>query len=527
MAAATLHARRVPALALLLLAALPLPAGAQLGPTGTQYWDQNSPGMPVAMEAGAQFGFALAAGDFDCDGFDDLAIGMPGEDLVGAVNGGRLIVLYADESGPTTVDPQVWGQNSPVLQDSAEANDRFSSVLAAGDFDNDGCADLVIGIPQEDIGADLDAGAVSVIYGDEDGLTGDGDDFWHQDLATIDESAEPGDRFGGALAVGDFDDDGFADLAIGASSEDVGATADAGTIHILWGSIFGLVAGESLTLARGNGLAGTPQTGERLGAALAAADFNALFPGDDLAVGAPGLDVNGEDQAGGLLIVSNLGGTIFNSTYTAASAGVPGAPEDFDRFGSVLAGGDFDGDGLIELAVGVPEEDLEGPPLLGSAGAVVILDFDGDPMQLWLQDDLPPEQSELNDQFGGALAAADFDADGIDDLAIGAPLEDLGPVLGGGIVHILYGSPGEGLTAAGAETWLQTINPVEIGDEFGGVLVTGRFAGHSGSDLAIGVPAETIGAFAETGAVNVIFSRALFLDSFESGDTDAWSAVGP
>lgn len=44
---------------------------------------------------------------------------------------------------------------------------------------------------------------------------------------------------------------------------------------------------------------------------------------------------------------------------------------------------------MPELAVGVPDEDI-GNPVIGSVGAVVILDFDGDPMRLWLQDDLAP-----------------------------------------------------------------------------------------------------------------------------------------
>ena len=53
------------------------------------------------------------------------------------------------------------------------------------------------------------------------------------------EAAESGDRFGAALAVGDFDDDGFADLAVGAPGEDAGSTADAGTVNVLYGSSSG------------------------------------------------------------------------------------------------------------------------------------------------------------------------------------------------------------------------------------------------------------------------------------------------
>ncbi len=516
---------RIRLTALVVVTLLSAPVPAQLGPGGTQSWDQSSPGVGIAMEAFAHFGRALAAGDFDCDGFDDLAIGMPGEDLVGATDGGRLLVLFsAGHDGLSSVDREIWGQNSPVIEDDAENSDQFSTVLAAGDFNDDGCDDLVVGVPFENIGAEADAGAVNVIYGSAEGLSGDFDDFWHQDLANIDGVAQAGDHFGRALAVGDFDADGYADLAIGAPGEDIGANVDAGAIHVLWGTFLGLNASASLTLYRTSGLAGAAQAGESLGNALAAGNFVPLFAGDDLAVGASGRDVAGFDQAGGLVLISDLGGAVFNTTYTQDSAGVPGVAEDFDRFGATLAGGDFDGDGFDELAVGTPDEDLEGP-LVGSVGSVTILDFDGDAVQQWLQDDLAPEQSEIGDEFGRALAVGDFDADGIDDLVVGVPEENLGPVVDGGLIHLLYGQLATGLGTAGHQIFIQPLNPAESGDQFGFAFAVGHFSGHSGTDLAIGAPFVQIGALDETGAVGVYSSIALFLDGLESGDTAEWSST--
>ena len=518
------RSRSLVLLSLVAFAAPPL--AAQLGPTGTQFLDQSTPGLGIAMEANAFMGRGLTAGDFDCNGFDDLAIGMPGEDLVGGDDAGRLVVIYSTELGPVPSDSQVWGQNSPVIEDAAEAGDFFGDVLAAGDFDGDGCDDLAIGVPFEDIDADANAGAVNVIYGSENGLTGDNDDFWHQDLATIDATAEPGDFFGAALAVGDFDADGIEDLAIGVPGEDIEADAavDGGAIHVLWGSIFGLAAGESLTLYRGAGILGSAQPDERLGSSLAAGDLVPLFAGDDLAIGAPGHDVGGINAAGAVILVSDLAGAIFDSTWTQDSTGVPGVPEAFDQFGDSVAVGDFDGDGLFELAVGAPLEDRENPDL-SAIGAVVVLDFDNDGHQIWTQANLNPEQEEAGDNFGRTLAVADFDADGIDDLAIAAPYEDLGPLGSAGLLHVLHGEAGVGLTNERDQIWIQTINPSEILDQFGLALAPGRFSGHSGSDLAIGVPYESIGAFSQTGGVNLLFSDALFVDGFESGDTTEWSQV--
>ena len=158
---------------------------------------------------------------------------------------------------------------------------------------------------------------------------------------------------------------------------------------------------------------------------------------------------------------------------------------------------------------------------------MTILDFDDDPMLLILQDDFPFEEPSDADTFGFALAAGDLDADGTSDLVIGVPFEELGPILTAGIVHVLYGATGEGLDLATAENWIQTIDPSEDNDRFGYALAIGRLAGHSGADLAIGAPTETLSGLANAGGVNIVLSSALFRDGFESGDTSVWSSATP
>ena len=94
-------------------------------------------------------------------------------------------------------------------------------------------------------------------------------------------------------------------------------------------------------------------------------------------------------------------------------------------------------------------------------------------------------------------------------------------------MHVVRGSAGVGLTNLRDQIWTQLLNPPEEEDRFGAALAAGRFAGHSGADLAIGVPFEEVAGNLESGAVNVLYTIALFRDGFESADTSAWSAVVP
>ncbi len=503
-----------------------VPAGrswAQLQSSGTQFWHQGAPGIGVAPEADAAFGAALAAGDFNCDGRDDAAMAMPRDDLVGAMDGGRVLVLYAaaDGSGLSASGRQIWSQAGAAVAGDATAFENFGQSLASGDFDDDGCDDLAIAVPNDDIEDVHAAGAVHVLYGSAAvGLQADNDDYWHQGANGVGSALEVNDHFGSALAVGDFDDDGFDDLAIGISSEDIGSGADAvdnaGAIHVLFGGGSGLSTAGDVTFFRGSGLNGTPQTNEMLGDVLAAGDLNFVIAGDELAVGIPSHDLaGGLNDAGAVMLISDIDGALFNALYTQDSPDVPGVAEAGDSFGAALAAGDFDGDGLAELAVAATGEDLQGPDV-SAVGSVNILDFDGDTMHLWLQDDLGPETSEAFDNFGSALAAADFNGDGIDDLAIGVPGESLGAVSNAGLVHVLPGSNGAGLATVGRQVWLQTIDPPDANDAFGLALTAGRFNAGAAADLLAAAPANSI-SVAFTGSVTALYSLAdaVFADGFE------------
>jgi len=166
----------------------------------------------------------------------------------------------------------------------AEEGDQFSFALAAGDLNGDLRGELAVGAP----GENGSAGVAHVLYGSPAGLTTTGSQLWSQDSPGVAGVAEGFDVFGAALADGDFNADGRADLAVGAWGEN----SAAGVTHVLYGSPAGLTTtGSQLWSQDSPGVIGAPEGADFFGQALAAGDFN----GDtqaELAVGAPGENVS-------------------------------------------------------------------------------------------------------------------------------------------------------------------------------------------------------------------------------------------
>ncbi|MEV8634919.1 FG-GAP repeat protein [Streptosporangium sp. NPDC051023] len=349
------------------------------------------------------------------------------------------------------------------------------------DFDADGRADAVITAPYATVGGGFRAGAVTVMYGVSRA------EQLSQNSPDVPDSAETGDSFGSAVATGDFNGDGCADLAVGASEEflgdrEPGADGD-GTVHLFYGSPRGLRPGKVLNIS-GFGLR---PAHDRFGAALAAGQLDG-DKADELVIGAPGLDVGG-----GVGVYGVKGRKPY--MITKATSWIGQDALNTDEFGSVLAVGDFDGNGRDEVAVGAPGDG----GLRSGAGSVTILDLAARQAGVYTQESPNVKGAgEKWDHFGAALAVGDFNADDRDDLAIGVPGEDLDANVraleyGAGAVNVLYGSRG-GLTALGSEMWTQNTHGVKgktrYSDRFGAALAAGDFNGDGDDDLAIGAPGE-------------------------------------
>ena len=403
--------------------------GTILSNSGADFFHQDTSGIAGVAEINDFFGQAVATGDFNNDGYSDAVIGAPGENFedgfFNRFDAGMIHVIYGSSGGLTSSGDESFHQDSANIQGEQETGDFFGSALAVGDFDADGYDDVAVGVPGEDIGSGPEgSGLVHILYGNAGGVSGR-DQMWHQENTGVGSTvAEFNDEFGTTLATGDFDGDGYDDLAIGAPREDIGNEAGAGLVTVLYGGSSGLSAsGDQVWGQDSTGIQGAAESDDFFGGALAAGDFdNDGF--DDLAVGVPEENLPGGVDAGAVAVLFGSGGGLTNrdAFITLDSPTFRHRQAPSDEFGSALAVGDFDGDGVDDLAVSAPKkDDVRG----AGCGMVWVMRFDtvDDRFE---QTALLPGQGCVTlltdgEYFGASLTALDINGDGISDLAVGAP----------------------------------------------------------------------------------------------------------
>ena len=331
------------------------------------------------------------------------------------------------------------GGDTPLL----DVNDQLGrSVTVLGDLDGNGVIDLASGGLGDDDGG-LDRGADYVLF-----LRPDGKVLRHQKISQLaggfTGELSDGDQFGRDMnGIGDLDGDGVPDLAVGANYDDDGGT-NRGAIWILFLNADGTVKRHQKISQTQGGFGGVLRNNDEFGRSVVRIGD---LDGDgtiELATGAP-LDSTGGIKRGAVWILSlRADGTVAREVKIASGkGGFLGTLRNTDWFCfSIAKLGDFDGDGVTDIAVGSALDD-DGAV---NAGAVWLLYLNRDGTvkehrKISMLSGGFTGQLEYPDQFGTSVAAVgDLNGDGVTELAVGAVKDDDGST-DRGAVYVLFMKP--------------------------------------------------------------------------------------
>ncbi|MGP4091676.1 FG-GAP repeat domain-containing protein, partial [Streptomyces sp. KR55] len=333
--------------------------------------------------------------DFNGDGKGDVAFSADGAYVSGKEWAGQLVVLYGTSTGVSSAKRATISQNTTGTPGSAESGDGFGAETAYADFNGDGYDDVAVGSPGEDVGSDKDGGGLAILWGSASGITGKG-------VTVADPAPTSHDYWGKNLAAGDFDGDGRADLAVGSNTATIyvlkGGFSSSGTTggrYTIKPPIMGTDANGPLNLTAGN-VNGGPETdlvvdgyensseygwnrnyyvpGTASGLSISGA--KTLKPGVITAIGDIDADGYGDVVSGAYWNTTTEDGTPVPDSgkggkvwvthgsdggplttdatgITQDTGNVPGTAEGNDFFGYELDLGDVNGDGYLDLAIGV------------------------------------------------------------------------------------------------------------------------------------------------------------------------------
>ncbi len=310
-------------------------------------------GSPRAAAATCTAG---ASSDFNGDGVTDTAIADPDATVNGVKNAGLVRIVLGGGKGVSEIS-----QATPGMNATPEAGDHFGFSRTSYDVDGDGCTDLVVGTPFEDVAESgkqlVDAGAVYVVHGTPTGIgAGSKIEGYTQTQLDPTTSTEAYDWFGYSVRAGTTATD-KPYLVVGVPGEDVteaGKTFwDAGCIEYMQGTTVVPLNEDD------PGVPGTVESNDRFGYSLGGT--NRFF-----AVGSPGEAIGDQEFAGGVAIFSH---TLSGGLPTPLvgidqdGAGIGGVPEAGDGFGTSISMASYrpsnqtyNSDAV--LAIGIPGEDI-------------------------------------------------------------------------------------------------------------------------------------------------------------------------
>ena len=494
------------------------------------------------IDAFDQSGISVSsAGDVDNDGLGDIIIGAPLADLDGAPGGGESYVVFGSALALSggEIDLATLSASQGVLIKGIDVPDNSgNSVSSAGDVDNDGLDDIIIGAFIADPDGATDAGESYVISGAQlsaeksnDGVIDLSDYALSFGSGVLIKGIDNSDRSGYSVSsAGDVDNDGLDDIIIGAYLADPDGVTNAGESYVVFGSALAAASGEIDLAALGasdgvliKGIDSSDLSGFSVSSA-GDVDNDGL---DDIIIGAYLADPDGVTNAGESYVV-------FGSALAAASGEIDlaalGASDgvlikgidssDLSGF-SVSSAGDVDNDGLDDIIIGARSADPDGATDAGESyvvfgSALAAASGEIDLAALGASDGVLIKGIDSSDLSGFSVSSAgDVDNDGLDDIIIGAYLADPDGVTNAGESYVVFGSA---LAAASGEIDLAALGASD------GVLIKGidssDFSGYSVSsagdvdndgldDIIIGARSADPDGATDAGESYVVFGSAL------------------
>ncbi len=328
-------------------------------------------------KAGDRFGYDVALAVTGHRGrCAALLVGVPGADVGGAVDAGMAYLISDLPDLEGTPDLDAWSLDQDGIDgSSSEAGDQFGHAVAITGMTQRGVHRLVIGAPGENAGTAADAGSVGIfeVTTEIEGLA-----ELRQGrrgplgAVTVPGTPQSGDRFGAVLASGPLELPGKSTganlaLVVGAPGDTVSGRDGAGSVTVLQEEFEHAVLLSQST----PGVPGSAETADGFGASVALSARTSAAHLATLAVGSPGEDAGSTSGTGSVTLFTNRDEKLVpGRSFSQATAGVPGANEAGDGFGTALTFGHHE----TTLLVGIPGEDIG---RIRNAGAVQPVAFSG------------------------------------------------------------------------------------------------------------------------------------------------------